>query len=83
MGSAGPRLRNRTIDLGSILFFGWRAVLHVGSGRLGRLCLARVVDNDKRGWLSNIFKNEGPDWNSRSSGGPFSTSDLIGTWNTK
>jgi hypothetical protein len=33
-------------------------------------------------WLTTIFKQKWPDWNQRSYRGPYSTEDLIGTWET-
>lgn len=35
------------------------------------------------GWLTAIFKERWPDWMRHTYGGPFSTSDLRGTWEAK
>lgn len=34
-------------------------------------------------WLTDVFKKEWSDWSTRSYGGPYSTEDLRGTWDTK
>jgi hypothetical protein len=33
-------------------------------------------------WLTDVFKQTWPEWSQRSYGGPYSTEDLRGTWNT-
>jgi hypothetical protein len=34
-------------------------------------------------WLTTVFKEEWPEWSKRVYGGPYSTEDLRGTWETK
>ena len=34
-------------------------------------------------WLTAVFKQEWPEWSQRAYGGPYSTDDMRGTWDTK
>ncbi len=34
-------------------------------------------------WLTDVFKQKWPEWGQRAYGGPYSTDDLRGTWDTK
>ena len=66
-----------------VIVTGRRRFYSLRSVRLGYIRIPRIFNHSLRGSAIQAFREEWPDCDKRTYGGPFSTGDLRGTWDTK